>query len=85
MEAPDYPPPHSFHNDNPPGPVTQEEDFWTTYYCSEKCGRQVDEDGQWCDHCLVQNAMDCWDWDQESIDAARRLEAQIPAHHNTEA
>ena len=41
--------------------------------CDWDCGTEVDEIGQVCDACLVDNAETCGDWDEESLAAKQRL------------
>jgi|JI6StandDraft_1071083.scaffolds.fasta_scaffold1067325_2 hypothetical protein len=52
-------------------------------YTCEQCHEDVPEEqaqtsldrtgSVWCDRCLVENAQACGDWDEESLEAQKRL------------
>lgn len=44
------------------------------HHCGWGCGEIVEQQGQPCDKCLVDNATRCGDWDEESLEAQKRLQ-----------
>ena len=44
--------------------------------CDWDCGTEVDEVGQVCDPCLVDNAETCGDWDEEAARALARIKTR---------
>lgn len=43
------------------------------HLCDWCLARPVESSGEVCDRCLVENAENCGDWDEESIAAKERL------------